>query len=85
LVLVGYPVFTVAIMLGAFWGHQRGQEFWARPEYPMAFLTWLAFGSLIVARSAWGYRGRRAAVVTVIGFLASALVLFIYFLRRVLS
>jgi len=84
LIAIGYPIFTVAIMLGAVWGAQRAQT-WTRPEYPMALVTWLAFGGLLAARTAWGYRGRRAAIVTVLGFTASLLVLAIYFFRRVLA
>jgi ABC-type uncharacterized transport system permease subunit len=82
LVLLGFPIFTIALMLGAIWVSQRAIG-WARPEYPMALVTWLSFCALIAARTAWGWRGRRAALLTIVGFSASVIVLGIYFARRV--
>ncbi len=84
LVLVGFPIFTVALMLGVIWASQRKSGF-ERPEYPLALVTWLAFGSLIVSRTAWGWRGRKAAVLTIVGFTAAVLVFAIYFARRALG
>jgi ABC-type uncharacterized transport system permease subunit len=82
LVLIGFPLFTVAIMLGAAWAAQRPDSF-RRPEYPIALITWASFALLIVGRTAWGFRGRRAALVTLVGFVAALVVLAIYFFRRV--
>ncbi len=82
LVVIGFPIFTVAMMLGAAWAAERPESF-RRPEYPIALVTWASFAALIVGRTLWGVRGRRAAVLTVIGFLTALLVLAIYFARRV--
>src|SRR5690606_23033308 len=38
LVLAGFPIFTLAIMLGVIWVSQRGSGW--RPEYPLALVTW---------------------------------------------
>jgi len=84
LVLVGFPLFTIGLLLGAIWGSQRSASF-ARPEYPIAMLAWAAFGSLIVARSVLGWRGRKAALLTVVGFTAAAVVVVIYFVRRAMG
>jgi ABC-type uncharacterized transport system permease subunit len=81
LVLVGFPIFTLAIMLGVFWVAKRGTSF-ARIEYPIAGITWIAFASLIIARTARGWRGRRAAWLTILGFAAAMIVLAIYLGRR---
>lgn len=80
-VLLGFPIFTVAIMLGVIWVSQRDAAF-DRPEYPLAAFTWLAFAALIVTRTAWGWRGRKAALLTIAGFACAVLVFTIYFLRR---
>jgi ABC-type uncharacterized transport system permease subunit len=68
-------------MLGAIWVTRRGSGF-DRIEYPIAMITWLAFAALIVTRQAIGWRGRKAALLTIVGFVAAALVLVIYFARR---
>jgi ABC-type uncharacterized transport system permease subunit len=84
LVVLGFPIFTAALMLGAVWVAQRASGF-DRVEYPIAMITWLAFAGLLVSRQAVGWRGRKAALMTIIGFSAAALVLVIYFARRALG
>ena len=83
LVVIGFPIFTVSLMLGVIWGAQRASGF-DRPEYPLALVTWLSFAGLLVSRTTHGWRGRKAALLTIVGF-ASALIVFgIYFARRAL-
>jgi ABC-type uncharacterized transport system permease subunit len=84
LVLLGFPIFTLSMMLGAFWASQREHGF-ERIEYPIAIITWIAFGSLIAGRTVRGWRGKRAAVTTVLGFVAALLVLGIYLARRAMT
>ena len=62
-------------------GAQREEGF-GRIEYPIAGVTWLAFAALVLGRSLQGLRGRRAALLTLLGFGAAILVLAIYLLRR---
>ncbi len=81
LVLAGFPIFTLAIMLGVIWVSQRGTGF-NRPEYPLALVTWISFAALIVTRTTHGWRGRRAAWLTVLGFAGAVLVFAIYLARR---
>jgi ABC-type uncharacterized transport system permease subunit len=80
LIAIGFPIFTVSMMLGGIWVSQLEQGF-SRIEYPISLVTWLTFGGLIFGRSLRGYRGRRAAVVTILGFAAALVVLGIYLLR----
>lgn len=85
LVVIGFPIFTVSLMLGVIWNAQRTESSFARPEYPLALITWICFGALLVVRTTHGWRGRKAALLTIAGFLAAALVLGIYLLRRWVS
>jgi ABC-type uncharacterized transport system permease subunit len=84
-VSVGFPVFTLAIVTGAIWVarlgllHGRGT---LRPEYLIAVGTWIAFAVLIIARVGAGWRGRRAAWLTLGGFGGTALVVAAYFIRH---
>ena len=84
-VSIGFPVFTLAIVTGAIWVarlgllHGRGT---LRPEYLIAVGTWVAFAVLIIARVGAGWRGRRAAWLTLGGFGGTALVVAAYFIRH---
>ncbi len=81
LVLAGFPIFTVAVVLGMIWMSQRGGSV-LRPEYPLAIFAWLTYGGLLSARVVLGWRGRKAAWLTLAGFGAALMVLLIYLLRR---
>jgi ABC-type uncharacterized transport system permease subunit len=76
---VGFPIFTVAMVSGALWTAERGAPF--RIEYPIAAIAWSAFAAVLIARHTGGWRGRRAATLTLIGFAAAAVVLGIYLAR----
>ncbi|MBX3160854.1 MAG: cytochrome c biogenesis protein CcsA [Deltaproteobacteria bacterium] len=84
LVLVGFPIFTVALVLGAVWVSRLGESL-DRPEYPLAAVTWLAFAGLLLARQVYGWRGARAAKLTLAGFAAAIAVLAIYLIRRMVA
>jgi ABC-type uncharacterized transport system permease subunit len=84
-VSIGFPIFTIAIVTGAIWIARLGllrQAFTLRPEYALAVVTWAAFGVLLIARLGAGWRGRRAAWLTLGGFGGAMLVLAAYFLRH---
>jgi ABC-type uncharacterized transport system permease subunit len=84
-VSIGFPIFTFAIVTGAMWIARLGVLHGAatlRPEYLIAFVTWVAFGVLLVARLGAGWGGRRAAWLTLGGFGGTVLVLVVYFLRH---
>jgi ABC-type uncharacterized transport system permease subunit len=84
LVLVGFPIFTVALVLGAIWVSRLGEQL-DRPEYPLAAVTWFAFAALLLARQVYGWRGKRAARLTLAGFAAAIAVLAIYLVRRMVE
>ena len=56
-----------------------------RPEHALAGITWTIFAALILARVTVGWRGRRAALLTVAGFMVVVAVLVIYMGRRMLG
>ena len=85
-VSIGFPVFTLAIVTGALWVARLGLVHHPedlRPEYLFAVAAWAAFAVLLVARIGAGWRGRRAAWLTLGGFGGTALVVGAYFLRYV--
>ena len=84
LVVIGFPIFTASLMLGVVWGAQRA-ELLTRPEWSIALITWGAFAGLLIGRTSRGWRGRKAALLTITGFSASLAVLAIYLARRALG
>jgi ABC-type uncharacterized transport system permease subunit len=79
-VVFGFPLFTIAVILGALWGRQLHDQLFT-PQYSIATAAWLMFAVLLVARVTSGWRGRRAAILTLGGFATSLTVLLIYFVR----
>lgn len=84
LVWVGFPIFTLAMILGAVWTARLGESV-GRIEYALATVTWIAFATLLVARQIYGWRGRRAAILTLEGFACALAVLLVYLIRRVME
>src|SRR5690606_17967012 len=84
LVLIGFPVFTAALTLGVVWGARRSGLV-ERPEWWIPPVTRGAFAGRLLARTTRGWRGRKAALLTITGFTASLAVLAIYLARRALG
>ena len=87
-VTVGFPVFTTAIVTGAIWiarlGLLRHGGGGIRPEYVLSMATWVAFGALLIARAGAGWQGRRAAWLTLAGFLGTLTVVAGYLVRHLI-
>lgn len=81
LIWVGFPIFTAALVLGAVWVSKLGESL-DRPEYALAGVTWVSYAALLVVRQVYGWRGRRAARLTLAAFAAALVVLFMYLVRR---
>jgi cytochrome c-type biogenesis protein CcsB len=76
-VTVGFPAMTLVLILGSVWAHRAWGTYWSwDPKETASLFTWLIYGVYLHSRSLRGWRGRRSAVVLLIGFGA---VLFTYF------
>ena len=64
------------------WGVQLHDRLFT-PQYSIAAAAWLMYAALLVARVTGGWRGRRAAIMTLGGFATSLTVLLIYFVRGI--
>jgi ABC-type uncharacterized transport system permease subunit len=83
-VTVGFPIFTVAIVLGALWMARLGHSYARVPQYWLALVTWAAFGGLLLSRVVAGWHGRRSAILALLGFSTSLAVVLMYLLRAAL-
>jgi cytochrome c-type biogenesis protein CcsB len=69
LVAFAFPVWTFAVIAGAIWAEQAWSRYWGwDPKETWSFITWLAYAAYLHARATAGWRGRRAAVLSLIGF-----------------
>ena len=77
LVMFGFLFLTVGIITGAVWANSAWGRYWGwDPKETWSFITWLLYAALLHFRMMRGWRGRRIAILSIVGFTA---VLFTYF------
>ena len=65
----GFPLLTVAIITGAIWAETAWGTYWSwDPKETWSLITWFIYAALLHGRLTTGWRGRRAAVLSIIGF-----------------
>lgn len=75
--IIGFPFLTLVILLGALWADIAWGRYWGwDPKETASLVTWLLYAAYLHARLMRGWRGSRAAILLIIGFLA---VLFTFF------
>lgn len=75
-ILVGFPLLTLALISGLVWAeHARGSFLTLRPREVWSVVSWLIYAGLLYARVSAGWRGRKAAILAILGF---CLVLFTF-------
>lgn len=77
MVMFGFLFLTVGIITGAVWAKQAWTRYWSwDPKETWSLITWFIYAALLHFRMMRGWRGKRIAVLSIIGFAA---VLFTYF------
>ncbi len=73
---LGFPFLTTAIILGSLWASTAwGSVFTFDPLALFSFVAWAIYAATLAGRTAAGWRGRRAAYFSIIGFAALVLTL----------
>ncbi|MBM4133060.1 MAG: c-type cytochrome biogenesis protein CcsB [Nitrospira sp.] len=68
-IVMGFPLLTVGIIAGAFSAEfARGSYLSWNPEQLWALVTWLFYFVVLMGRLTVGWRAKRAAYLTIIGF-----------------
>ena len=70
---VGFVLITLAVIAGSTWGFIELKSAWiSQPKIVISFVTWGVYMALVFLRTVAGWRGRKAAImtVTVVGFAA---------------
>jgi len=77
LIVFGFLFLCVGIITGAVWANSAWGRYWGwDPKETWSLITWFIYATLLHARLTRGWRGRRIAYLSIIGFAA---VLFTYF------
>jgi cytochrome c-type biogenesis protein CcsB len=68
-IVFAFPIWTMAIIAGAIWAEQAWGRYWGwDPKEVWSFVSWVVFAAYLHARATVGWRGRRAAVLALVGF-----------------
>lgn len=75
-VVLGFLLLGLGIVTGSVWAHNAWGSYWSwDPKETWSLITWLIYALMLHARLVRGWRGRRTAVLALVGF---ASVLFTY-------
>jgi cytochrome c-type biogenesis protein CcsB len=68
--MYGFPFLTVGMVTGAIYAQNVPGSYWQwDPKEVWSLITWLVYAALLHARVAMGWRGRRAAIMSILAFL----------------
>ena len=77
--IAGFPMLTFGIITGVIYAQMVHGQFWSwNHKEILAAITWLVYAALLHERLAVGWQGRRAAIMTIVGFV---ILVFTFFLR----
>jgi cytochrome c-type biogenesis protein CcsB len=73
----GFIMLTIAIVTGAVWAESAWGSYWSwDPKETWSLITWFVYAIFLHTRLVKGWKGRKAAIIAIIGFVA---VIFTYF------
>lgn len=67
----GFPIWTFALIAGAIWAEAAWGRYWGwDPKETWMLITWVIYAGYLHARATAGWKGRRAAVIALVGYAA---------------
>jgi len=69
LIVIGFILLTLGIITGAVWAHSAWGRYWGwDPKETWSLITWLVYAALLHSRMIRGWRGKRLAIFSIVGF-----------------
>jgi cytochrome c-type biogenesis protein CcsB len=66
---LGFVFLTLGIATGAVWAHYAWGSYWSwDPKETWSLITWLTYAVMLHARLVRGWRGKRMAIMAIVGF-----------------
>ncbi|AUI63140.1 c-type cytochrome biogenesis protein CcsB [Amycolatopsis sp. BJA-103] len=82
--IFAFPIFTFGVLCGAVWAEAAWGRFWGwDPKETVAFVAWVVYAAYLHSRATAGWRGKRAAIINIVGF--SATIFNMFFVNLVTS
>jgi cytochrome c-type biogenesis protein CcsB len=70
-IVIGFPLLTIGIVTGAAWANYAWGSYWSwDPKETWSLITWFIYAVFLHARITREWRGKRTAVLSIIGFIA---------------
>jgi cytochrome c-type biogenesis protein CcsB len=71
-IAIGFPLLTIGVVTGAFWANVAWGTYWSwDPKETWSLIVWFIYAAYLHARITRGWRGARAAVLSIVGFCAT--------------
>ena len=71
-IAIGFPLLTIGIITGAFWANVAWGTYWSwDPKETWSLIVWLIYAAYLHARITRGWRGEKAALLSILGFVAT--------------
>lgn len=68
---IGFPLLTLGIITGSIWAKQAWGAYWHwDPKETWSLVTWFLYAAVVHQRFTVGWRGRRAALLSILAFLS---------------
>jgi len=66
---IGFPLLTLGIITGSIWAEYAWGSYWSwDPKEVWSLITWFFYAALLHGRLTVGWRGRKAAILAIVGF-----------------
>ncbi len=71
-IAVGFPLFTIGgVIMGAIWANSAWGTYWSwDPKETWSLITWFIYAVYLHARFVAGWRGKKVAILSLLGFVA---------------
>lgn len=71
-IMLGFPLLTLGIVTGAAWADYAWGSYWSwDPKETWSLIVWFIYAAFLHARITRGWVGKRAAILSIIGFIAT--------------
>ena len=71
-IMIGFPLLTLGIITGAAWANYAWGTYWSwDPKETWSLIVWFVYAAFLHARITRGWVGKRAAILSIIGFIAT--------------
>ncbi|MBS3907437.1 MAG: c-type cytochrome biogenesis protein CcsB [Syntrophaceae bacterium] len=67
----GFPLLTLGIITGSVWAEYAWGRYWGwDPKETWSLITWFLYAAMLHQRLTVGWRGRKAAIMAIVGFVS---------------